>query len=74
MKQAMAVREDTSVRRTDKRAKMKDISQDAQDKIRAVLTDEQKTKFDAMQAQMRERRVSQVGHEGAAAASSDAVS
>ena len=33
----------------------------ARDKIRAVLNDEQKTKYDAMQAQMQERRQSREG-------------
>jgi protein CpxP len=55
-KQSKAVREDTSVAGPDKRAKMMDIRKASQDKIRALLTDDQKTKFDALQAQMRERR------------------
>jgi protein CpxP len=55
-KQSKAVREDTSVAGPDKRAKMMDIHKASQDKIRALLTDDQKTKFDALQAQMRERR------------------
>jgi protein CpxP len=55
-KQSKAVREDTSVAGPDKRTKMMDIRKASQDKIRALLTDDQKTKFDALQAQMRERR------------------
>lgn len=53
--QMMAVRNDTSMSQADKRAKMMDIRKSSNDKIRAILTDEQKTKFDAMQAKMKER-------------------
>jgi len=56
MNQMKALREDTSVAGPDKRAKMMDIHKASQDKIRALLTDDQKTKYDAMQAQMKERR------------------
>jgi len=52
MQQAKAVRDDTSTAKADRRAKMMDIRKAAQDKIRAVLTDDQKTKYDAMQAEM----------------------
>jgi Spy/CpxP family protein refolding chaperone len=55
MKQASAVRNDTSLSRDDMRAKMMDIHKAAQDKIRALLTDEQKTKYDALQAEMQQR-------------------
>lgn len=61
MKQAAAVRDDTSIAKPDKRGKMMEIHKAAQDKIRAVLNDEQKTKYDAMQAKMRERRQSREG-------------
>jgi protein CpxP len=56
MTQMKALREDTSVAEPDKRAKMMDIHKTSQDKIRALLTEDQKTKFDALQAQMREHR------------------
>ena len=56
MKQAAAVRDDTTLARADKRGKMMDIRKASQDKIRAVLNDEQKTKYDAMPARMREHR------------------
>src|SRR6266851_4712031 len=56
MNQMKALREDTSVAGPDKRAKMMDIHKASQDKIRARLTDDQKTKFDALQAQAREHR------------------
>jgi Spy/CpxP family protein refolding chaperone len=61
MNQMKALREDTSVAGPDKRAKMMDIHKASQDKIRALLTDDQKTKFDALQAQMRERRENRGG-------------
>jgi protein CpxP len=56
MNQMKALREDTSVAGPDKRAKMMDIHKASQDKIRALLTDDQKTTFDALQAQTRGRR------------------
>ncbi len=40
---------------------MMEIRQASQDKIRNVLTDEQKTKFDAMQAKMQARRQNRRG-------------
>ncbi len=69
MAQAKAVRDDTSIAKADKRAKMMDIHKAAQDKIRAVLTDDQKTKYDALQAEMqtkmKERREKQGGGDSA---------
>lgn len=53
--QMMSVRNDASIPQADKRSKMMDIHKVSSDKIRAILTDEQKTKYDAMQAQMKER-------------------
>ena len=53
--QMMAIRNDTSMSKADKRSKMMDLHKSSNDKIRAVLTDDQKTKFDAMQAKMQER-------------------
>ena len=55
MKQMMALRDDTSLSQDDKRSKMMDLRKSSSDKIRGILTDEQKPKFDEMQAQMRER-------------------
>ncbi|QHN02335.1 hypothetical protein FTO74_02325 [Granulicella sp. WH15] len=40
----------------DRRSQMMSIRQSTQAKIRATLTDDQKTKFDAMQARMQQRR------------------
>lgn len=56
MTQMKALREDTSTSREDRRTKMMAIHQASQDKIRNVLTDEQKTKYDAMLAKMQQRR------------------
>jgi protein CpxP len=64
MSQMTALREDTSVAGPDKRAKMMDIHKASQDKIRALLTDDQKTKFDALQAQTRQRRGDHGGGDG----------
>jgi periplasmic protein CpxP/Spy len=60
-KQMKALREDTSTAGPDRRAKMMDIRKASSDKVRAVLTDDQKTKYDALQAEMRERRESRGG-------------
>jgi Spy/CpxP family protein refolding chaperone len=64
MTQMKALHEDTSIAGPDKRAKMMDIHKTSQDKIRALLTDDQKTKFDALQAQMREHRGNHGGGDG----------
>lgn len=65
MSQMKALREDTTTAKADKRSKMMEIHQASQDKIRNVLTDEQKTKFDAMHAKMREHRQGRHRGEGA---------
>jgi periplasmic protein CpxP/Spy len=62
--QMMALRSDSTVAQADKRAKMMAIHQASQDKIRAVLTDDQKTKYDALQAEMKARRESREGGQG----------
>lgn len=54
--QMRALHEDTSTQPADKRAKMMAIHQESTTKVRAVLNDEQKTKFDAMEAKMKQRR------------------
>ena len=66
MSQMKALREDTTTSKEDRRSKMMSIHQASQDKIRNVLTDEQKTKFDAMQAKMQARRQNRNGEEGTA--------
>jgi protein CpxP len=54
--QMMALRDDSSVAQDQKRPKMMAIRQAQEAKIKAMLTDDQKTKYDAMMAKMRERR------------------
>ena len=54
MTQAKAVHSDTSLSQDDRRSKTMSIHEAAQTKIRAVLNDEQKTKFDAMMAHRRD--------------------
>lgn len=66
--QMRALHEDTATAPADKRAKMMAIHEDSMGKVRALLTDEQKSKFDAMQARMKEHREEQHGeHEQPAA-------
>ncbi len=52
----MAMRDDTSTSQDDKRAKMMSMHQEEQGRIRGILTDDQKPKYDAMLKQMQERR------------------
>ena len=61
MSQMKALRDDTSTSKEDKRSKMMAIHQASQDKIRNVLTDEQKPKYDAMLAKMKSRRENRHG-------------
>jgi Spy/CpxP family protein refolding chaperone len=63
--QMKALREDTSIAGQDKRAKMMDIHKASQGKIRALLTADQQTKFDALEAEMREHRGYRGGGQGA---------
>ena len=53
--QGKAVHEDTTLSDADKHAKMMTLHQAAQTKVRAVLNDEQKAKFDQMEAHRQER-------------------
>ena len=55
MTQMMALHQDTTTAPADKRAKMKAIHEAQTAKIRAILTDEQKPKFDKMIARQEER-------------------
>ena len=54
--QMQSLRSDTSTSREDKRAKMQSIHQASTQKIEAVLTDDQKQKFEADQQKMESRR------------------
>ncbi len=63
--QMMALRQDTTMSRDDKHSKMTALRQDRETKIRTVLTDDQKSKFDAMVAKEHERMENhQGGHDG----------
>lgn len=55
MTRMMALRQDTSISKDEKRERMKAIHEGQTAKIRAILTDDQKPKFDAMVAHERER-------------------
>ena len=66
MSQIKALHVDTTKAKADKRSQMMEIRQASQDKIRNVLTDEQKTKYDVMLAKMKDRRQNHHGGEGAA--------
>ena len=63
--QMRALHQDTTTAPADKRAKMMAIHQDSTTKVRALLTDDQKTKFDAMQAKMKDRLEEHQGEQGA---------
>ena len=59
--QMKALHEDTSMAQTDKRAKMFSIRKDSHEKFLGVLNPDQKTKFEAFEAKMREHH-GQYGH------------
>ena len=65
--QMQAMRSDTTSSREDKMAKMKSTHEASNQKIEAVLTDEQKQKFEADQQKMQERRASHMNGGGAGA-------
>jgi periplasmic protein CpxP/Spy len=54
--QAQQLWQDQSMSREDRHAKMKAIQDDSKAKIEAALNDTQKQKYEAMQAQMEQRR------------------
>ncbi len=53
--QMQAIHSDTSLQGADRRTKMMDLHKTETDKVRAVLNDDQKAKFDAMEAKRHER-------------------
>jgi periplasmic protein CpxP/Spy len=63
-KQTKALHDDTSLSPDEKKPKMMAIHQASQGKIRALLTADQQTKFDALQAEMREHRENHGGGQG----------
>ena len=67
--QMQALRQDSSLSREDKMAKMKSIHEDSSSKIQALLNDSQKQKF----AQDQQRRQQQMEERGAAPAGGPAA-
>lgn len=63
--QMMQMHSDTSMSRQDKMAKMQSMHQDSAQKIGAILTPDQKAKFDKDQARMQERRAGHMQNGGA---------
>jgi periplasmic protein CpxP/Spy len=59
--QMQSMRGDTSMSRDDKRAKMLSMHQATQQKIEAILTEDQRKKFDEDQKKMQERRAEHMG-------------
>jgi hypothetical protein len=59
--QMMALRQDSSMSRDDKMAKMMSIHEDANTKISAILNDSQKQKFTEDQQRMQERMMQRGG-------------
>jgi hypothetical protein len=55
VQQMQSIRQDTSLQPQDRRAKMQSLRQDTDNKIRGVLNDNQKKKYDAMEQQMQQR-------------------
>lgn len=53
--QMMQIHQDTSLSRDDRMAKAKSLHEDTTSKIEAVLNDQQKQKYEAMQQKMQER-------------------
>jgi Spy/CpxP family protein refolding chaperone len=53
--QMKSIHEDSSLSPQDRRAKMRTVWEDSDAKIKAVLNDDQKQKYDQMQQQRRER-------------------
>ena len=66
-----ALNADTGDAGKDKHRQEKAIREDENTRIKAVLTDDQKTRFDAMEASQRERRGHHPGGEGGAPAGGD---
>lgn len=60
----MALRDDSSVTMPDRRAKMMAMREDEQTKVKAVLTDDQKTKYEAMRQKEMEHRQERDGERG----------
>lgn len=66
--QAKGLRSDTSLTDTDRRAKLRDLRQDSNSQVKAILTDAQKQQYDAMLQHNRSRMHAkrQQGNDGSA--------
>ena len=53
--QMKSIHEDSSLSQADRRTKMRSVFEDSDAKIKAVLNDDQKQKYDQMQQERRER-------------------
>lgn len=62
--QMQSLRTDTSVAGPDKRSKMMEIHKGQTEKVRAVLNDQQKAKFDEMEQHRRDRMDERRGEDG----------
>jgi periplasmic protein CpxP/Spy len=67
--QMMSLKQDTSTAPTDRRAKFQEIHESTQQKIRDVLTDDQKTKFDQMQERHKEHMMNKGAGQGSTGSS-----
>ena len=65
--QMMALRQDSSLSREDRMAKMKSIREDSSTKIQAILNDSQKQKFTEDQQKMQERMQERMQQHGGGA-------
>ncbi len=66
--QMRALHEDTTTAPADKRMKMMEVHLSSTAKVRALLNPDQQTKFDAMQARMKERQEEHQNQQGAPSA------
>jgi protein CpxP len=64
--QMQKLMQDSSGSRAENRQKMREIHENASSKIRSLLTDEQKAKYDKLEAKRRERMEKHMGHHGGA--------
>lgn len=64
--QMQKLMQDSSGSRGENHQKMREIHKNASSKIRALLTDEQKNKYDKLEAKRRERMEKHMGHHGGA--------
>ena len=64
LSQEQSLRSDTTTQGPDRRTKMMDLHKAESEKVRAVLNDDQRSKFDAMQARQQEHWKERGGEQG----------